>query len=84
MEETFKDKIRTRRLELGLSQEKTAQALGITVRNYHKWESGEGYPSFSGLVALCLLFNVTADYFLGLCDQPIPLQKMKKKEETDQ
>ena len=78
MEDTFKDKLRTMRSGLGLSQEKTAQYLSITVRNYHKWESGEGYPSFFGLVALCRLFNVTADYFLGLTDTPRPLEREER------
>ena len=35
----------------------------------HKYESGNTYPGLKSLYALCKVFDVSADYLLGLKDK---------------
>jgi DNA-binding transcriptional regulator YiaG len=39
------DELRTRRLQLGLSQLGMSQALGVALGTYHDWEAGRHQPS---------------------------------------
>jgi len=41
-------------------------ALGLERTRYLKWEHGDAVPSLDMLVRLCRLFNVSADYLLGI------------------
>ena len=63
------------RLERDLSQENLARQLEVTTRNYRKWETGIGFPTFNYIRRLCLLFNVSADYLLGLTDKQLPIDR---------
>ena len=56
-------RIRERRIELGLSQEKLAEALGITFQQVQKNERGANRVGSSRLHELCTILNVDANYF---------------------
>ena len=47
-----------------LTQEQLAEKIGISRQSVSKWESGQAVPELDKIVALCELFNVTADYLL--------------------
>jgi transcriptional regulator with XRE-family HTH domain len=47
-----------------------AEMLGVTYRNYQRYERGEIEPNIQGLVALADLFNVSTDYLLGRTSNP--------------
>lgn len=64
----FKDRLRELREEKNLRQEDIAQYLQMKLRGYQLYEHGEGYPTFSRLLALADFFNVSLDYLTGRSD----------------
>lgn len=49
-----------------------AQKIGISYQTWNGWERGRTEPNFNTLVMLCRLFDVSADYFLGLSQDKKP------------
>ena len=60
------------RRERGLNQRQVADALEIPYQSYQCYEYGRNIPSASIIVKLAIAFNVSADYLLGLIDNPAP------------
>ena len=60
----FKDRLRSTRIHRGITLQKTADALGIALRSYQKYESGDSEPAFDYLVKLADLFDVPTDFLL--------------------
>lgn len=56
-------KIKERRRELGLSQEKLAEAVGITYQQLQRYENGTSYVNTDRLQALSNVLNVLITYF---------------------
>ena len=52
------------------SQQKTASILGIALRTYQYYERGQREPTVSVIIALAELYGVSADYLLGMSDDP--------------
>ena len=50
------------------TQVQTAKAIGLVVRNYQRFELGEGFPSFEVFCALADHFQVNLDYLAGRTD----------------
>ena len=67
---TIAERVRELRKSKRLSQRAVGEAIGITERNYRRYEAGEFEPSASNIVKLADLFNVSADYILGRSDNP--------------
>lgn len=61
--------IRALRKEKKEKQAETAEAIGLTVRQYQRYESGEQKPGFDNLCALADHFGVSLDYLAGRTDQ---------------
>ena len=59
--------------ERKLLQKDIASHNDIALRTYQGYEKGEYDPSTATLIKLCRYFNVSADYLLGLSDEPKPL-----------
>jgi len=55
-------RIRNRRKELGLSQEKLAEAIGITYQQLQRYENGKGHLNTDRLQALSDALNVPIAY----------------------
>ena len=53
-----------RRLQVGLTQEKLAEKLGVSRQSVSNWEAGEGYPEIEKLLQLCELFHCKLDVLL--------------------
>jgi len=51
-------------------QKDVAKSIGISLRNYQRYEHGEREPSMSTLIALADLFDVSLDYLVGRTDNP--------------
>ena len=49
-----------------------ADKVGISYQTWSGWERGRTEPSFGTLVKLCQLFDVSADYLLGLSQEKKP------------
>ena len=57
--------IKGRRVELGISQESLAHALGVTQQAVTKWETGAALPRADKLLALARELNCTIEELLS-------------------
>ena len=69
----FVRRLRDIRTDNGKSQAEVAEALGITRGAYGRYERGDNDPSNDIVARFCCMFNVSADYLLGLSDEFRPL-----------
>ena len=58
---SFQEQLQNLRKGKGLSQEKLAEALGISRQAVAKWEVGHSYPDIARLIALSDFFKVSID-----------------------
>lgn len=58
-------------------QVELAKAIGATQASISDIENGRKATSFDRLAAICKHYNVSADYLLGLTDEPRPLTPEK-------
>lgn len=65
----FGEKIKELRLERNLTQKQLANILDNAQSAIVYWESNKQEPTISALKKLCLFFDVSADYLLGLEDE---------------
>lgn len=68
-------RIRDLREDKDLSQEEIAKIIKTTQQQYSKIETGKSDISGEKLKLLAEFYNVSADYILGLTDEPKPLHK---------
>lgn len=61
-------RIKELREEKGISQQKLAEALNFKQSAISMWETGARTPDLYCLIDLCIYFQVSADYLLGLED----------------
>ena len=57
--------IKTKRKELGLTQEELAQKLFVTEKAVSRWETGRGTPDISLLIPLAKILNVDVSELLN-------------------
>ncbi len=62
-------RIRQRRTQLNLSQQKLAGAIGVTYQHLQKYENGDDRVSGSRLYALSQIFGVPVAYFFSDFDR---------------
>ncbi len=65
MKLTLSENIRSFRKQRKLTQEKLADALGVTVGAVYKWESGQSQPELNLVVELADFFDTSVDALLG-------------------
>ncbi|MBQ3434431.1 MAG: helix-turn-helix transcriptional regulator [Selenomonadaceae bacterium] len=58
------------RAGLNLSQKDVANKLGMLPQSYYRYESGKSIPPADAIITLANVYNVSADYLLGLSDAP--------------
>jgi len=59
------DLLKECRRKINVTQIETARYLGIDLRTYTRYESGERFPSITTLTKMADLFDVSTDYLLG-------------------
>ena len=64
------DRIKKLRESTGMSARKFAETLDMKYTTYYGYENGVSEPNSAVLVKLCGYFGCTADYLLGLVDEP--------------
>lgn len=69
------EKIKNRRIELGVSQELLAEKLGISRQAVSKWESDQSNPSTANLLELSKILNVDISYFINEDEENFDLKK---------
>ena len=57
-------KIKEARLTAQLTQEQTAEALGVSRQTISNWENNKTYPDIVGVIKMSDLFNVSLDLLL--------------------
>ena len=62
----FKKRITEVFNESEMNQKEIADALNVTPANLSNWKNGRNLPSIPTLKEICKLFNVSADYLIGL------------------
>jgi transcriptional regulator with XRE-family HTH domain len=63
------ERMRELRKERKETQVQVAQSIGITDRQYQRFEAGEQKPGFENLCALADHFGVSLDYLAGRMDE---------------
>lgn len=63
------ERMRELRKEKGETQAQVAAAVGITDRQYQRFETGKQKPGFENFCALADHFGVSLDYLAGRSDE---------------
>lgn len=67
---SFNINLKSLRTAKKVFQKDLSDLLGVTVRQYQRYESGEQEPNIDGLIALADYFDVSIDYLVGRSDDP--------------
>lgn len=65
----FNESLRIIRKSRGYTQKDIYTALGVSPNCYASWEQGRTQPDIESIRKLCSIFEVSADYLLGLEDE---------------
>ena len=66
--------IRRRRKELGLTQDRVAELLGVSAPAVNKWENGNSYPDITLLPPLARLLKTDLNTLLSFQDELTDLE----------
>lgn len=69
MDTLFNEKLKELRKEKQITQKELANILEVSTTCYAGYEQGYREPDFKTLKKICLFFDVSADYLLGLEDE---------------
>ena len=75
MQLTFGEKIKNLREDIDLTQGQLGELVNMTQRKISYIENNKYEPSIEDICALCIFFNVTSDYLLGLTNERRPYSK---------
>ena len=70
----YRERLRGVREDRDLTQAEVGKILNKSQQGYNHIEAGRAELKIDDLVKLCQFYNLTADYLVGLSDQP---QKIK-------
>lgn len=62
------ERLKELRIERGLKLREVAQQMNVTIRAISRYEDGTREPSIEMIIKFCKLYDVSADYLLGLTD----------------
>ncbi len=66
----FSKRLNETRKQRGITAQQMANHLGIELRSYRNYESGDREPSLNLLVKIADKLDVSVDYLLGRTDTP--------------
>lgn len=64
--EKIAERIKTLRIEAGLSTRQVGEVIGVSHSTVSRWENCKRIPDALNIKALAKFFNVSADYILDL------------------
>ena len=67
------------REDFDMTQTEAGKILQKSQQGYNHIETGRAELKIEDLAKLCRFYNVSADYLIGLIDEPIPLSSKKKR-----
>ncbi len=65
----FNEILREVRRESGMTQKDVYTVLQVSPNCYASWEQGRTQPDIENIKKLCAIFEVSADYLLGIEDK---------------
>ncbi|NCE63769.1 XRE family transcriptional regulator [Pseudoflavonifractor sp. 524-17] len=65
MSAPFFERLKELRTQMGVSQKRVAEAAGVTMRMYQRYEYGECEPTLSILIRLADFYGVSIDELAG-------------------
>ena len=78
---SFGSRLKELRIENNISQKQVAIDMGISTTTISQYESDNRFPNEDMLKRLCLYYNISSDYLLGLTNtKHSPLSKEEAKE----
>ena len=80
MELLFAKRLRELRKEKGVSQVQLGELLGYGDTAISSYETGRNEPSYTDLIRICEVLDVSADYILGISDIRRPYAVLDKVE----
>ena len=75
----YRERIRNIREDLDLTQAQVGKLLKKSQQGYSHIETGRAELKIDDLVFLCKYYNLSADYLIGLIDEPVSYQRHTKK-----
>lgn len=61
---TIGELLKEARLQAGMTQEKVAEAIGVSRQSISNWENDKTFPDVINVIALSELYQVSLDYLL--------------------
>jgi len=58
-----------------MNQTEFGKILHMSQRKISSMERGETEPNLQDLFVICKRFNISADYLIGLIDEPLPFKR---------
>ena len=71
----YRTRIRNIREDRDLTQAEVGKLIQKTQQGYNHIETGRAELKIEDLVTLCKFYNVSADYLIGIINDPKPLNK---------
>lgn len=71
----YRTRLRNIREDHDLTQAQVGKLLHKSQQGYNHIEAGRAELKIEDLAILCKFYNVSADYLIGLTDNPTPTQK---------
>lgn len=72
---SYNEIIKDTRIDRDLNQTQIAIVLKTSQTYYSQYEKGKRKMPIEHLITLCKFYNLSADYLLGLSEEPRPLKK---------
>ena len=73
-------RIKEIRIQRGKTQAQIAKIIGMEQTQYSRYERGENEIKVNVLIDICKALDISADYILGLTDNPKPSESNHNKQ----
>lgn len=73
----YRERIRGIREDADLTQAQVGKLLNKSQQGYNHIETGRAELKIEDLLTLCRYYNLSADYIIGLIDQPLSYKREK-------
>src|SRR5690554_888797 len=77
------ERLRDRRLTLGLTQADVAEAIGVSPKTVSHWENGGREPDIDTIKSLSRCLRTSMAYLVGETDDPTPLSARAESHADD-
>jgi transcriptional regulator with XRE-family HTH domain len=70
----YRERIKNAREDRDLTQAQIGRILNKSQQGYNHIETGRAELKIEDLILLCKFYNLSADYLIGLIDEPVSYQ----------